>query len=1137
MRAPRTRSGPAGPWGLGRPARRALALALCGALCHAASAAAAETVIGFDDLPAGTDVTTQYRSGDSSRSVVFSAYGNPPNVPRAEVEAGARSSPNVARVRRCYGEFCNDTIRGEFRDAGGNGVTHAFVRVHVGGAQGSWVLTVERAGKPELTSLPVTTGAGSPVTTPITLSVTDRSITAFRLRGPGSMDDVAFDSLDPGQPPPPPDFALTRDFTGSLDPSGEVGLAPGHESVVRLKVDRFNGSGGDIGFDVSGLPQGVTAQVEPPALGGSTSGTVLVRLRAGAGAPPSTGVVTMRAVPSGPGAGPGPRSVDAVVRVIGRYDLRVTGIEINQGIQSELLPCFDAVLCRSNLSLPFRATPASTAPVPYQGVPLVKHKKTVARVFANVRVPAHPDGVDVANVDVKLYGYGAGGKPLPGSPLLADGGARTVSSGTIGVPGGGAGMPWVTFEDRADAGGSFEYTLPDAWTEQNRLTLRAQLVPPLTFIGTTDAECETAECVANNVFTLAGAPFYPTGYVSVATIAMPNPREFFTFPAPGAALGLTELWWPLADGELYYDRRFHDAVVPFNYADKDEALSTIEDYADEHDGGCARGNLCADIVLGLFSPSVDGGGVSNSSFPGQTVMNLTRTPSIAHELSHNLGRPHSGPDCPTAGEDWPPDQQGKIQGIGLDTRARSGGRYPVIAPGGLGAAGRLDRFYDYMSYCHQDGDGKPGLPGDADRWTSVRGQYANVALLQLVGATNCRIPRGGPWLDPFLALLARSCPKGLRAPAAAIAGPPAPRLRVQARAADSGAVTIDRVKPIAGRPQAPPAQSPFQLLVRGAGGNVVSQVAMTARRGDTPVTFLSAEADAPGATSVEIVGAAGVLARRARSAAIPRVRVLAPRAGARIGGGRRATVRWRGTDADGGALTAKVDYSANDGRSWRTVYTGPSTGRATVPGTLFAGSDRGRLRVRVSDGFSEGAAVSGRLRAAGRPPAVSISSPARGRRVRADAAVYLSASAYDDASARLTGGALRWFAGRRLLGRGPRVSATGLPPGRRRLRVVARDRRGREGSASVVVRVARVTPQFLRLGRPARVARNARRVVLRVTSSVPATLRAGGRRHPVSRRPRRVAVRVRPGAGRLSLPLRLSAYGRSRSVVLRIPRG
>ena len=145
-------------------------------------------------------------------------------------------------------------------------------------------------------------------------------------------------------------------------------------------------------------------------------------------------------------------------------------------------------------------------------------------------------------------------------------------------------------------------------------------------------------------------------------------------------------------------------------------------------------------------------------------------------------------------------------------------------------------------------------------------------------------------------------------------------------------------------------------------------------------------------------------------------------------------MRWSASDPDGGKLNATVDYSA-DGRSWRTVFDGPSSGRARVPGRRLAGSRRARVRVNVSDGFNEATAVSRVFRVDGSKPTVRILRPHRRESLQAGVRTSLSGAALDDRFLALSGRSLTWFAGRRRLGRGERIRAK-LRAGRVTLRLV-----------------------------------------------------------------------------------------------------
>ena len=135
----------------------------------------------------------------------------------------------------------------------------------------------------------------------------------------------------------------------------------------------------------------------------------------------------------------------------------------------------------------------------------------------------------------------------------------------------------------------------------------------------------------------------------------------------------------------------------------------------------------------------------------------------------------------------------------------------------------------------------------------------------------------------------------------------------------------------------------------------------------------------------------------------------------------------------------------------------------------------------------------------------------------------LAGQAFDDRARALTGSRLRWRLGRCSLGTGEQISAAGLPAGRRRIDLVARESAGRTSRASVVVVVSAARPR------------------LKVASSLPARLvvRAAGlrtQRFTVSRTQRRLTLRIRRGAKPLELRLALTTGARSSAARLSVTR-
>jgi hypothetical protein len=133
-----------------------------------------------------------------------------------------------------------------------------------------------------------------------------------------------------------------------------------------------------------------------------------------------------------------------------------------------------------------------------------------------------------------------------------------------------------------------------------------------------------------------------------------------------------------------------------------------------------------------------------------------------------------------------------------------------------------------------------------------------------------------------------------------------------------------------------------------------------------------------------------------------------------------------------------------------------------------------------------------------------------------------------------TGASMRitWLSGNRRLGRGAQIRVR-LPRGARRLTLVARDRTGRKGSASVRVETPRL--RIVSLQMPLEVGKDARTMKVRIRSSAPATLTAGGRHYPLRARATRLTVRLprRPAVGVVNVRFNLSPRTHAASGTIR----
>ena len=483
--------------------------------------------------------------------------------------------------------------------------------------------------------------------------------------------------------------------------------------------------------------------------------------------------------------------------------------------------------------------------------------------------------------------------------------------------------------------------------------------------------------------------------------------------------------------------------------------------------------------------------------------------AVAHELHHALGRRHAGgdptcyPDPKQKGEDWPePTNRGALIGTGLDLRPRSGGfrgPYRIISPGVLGLASPLG---DLMSYC---------IGAESQIWIST------------VGWNQILNYRG----------IAPS-PASARAPVHVAQTASGALIRVTAVELDDGRLVISGIQPTRGRTNAANPAAEYQLQARDAQGKILASSPGSAQTSDdTGATVIVGAVPRPSGTASIVVAHGTRAARVQKSANAPKIRLLSPRGG-KIKA-KRVPIRWRATDADDDDLTATIDFSINGGRTWRALFVGANSGSHKLPMALLARSRNARVRVRVDDGFGQASAVSKRLSVTGPKPLVRLQEPVRNQRIRADAPLRLSARAFGDFGKPLGFKAIRWFDGRRKLGVGTALTVSGLRAGRHTIKAVAKAG-GRTGSASVKISVIGVKPAFLALDAPARVSRRARKLRLRVASTVTTRLTIGRKRYTVGQRAKRVTVKLKPGKSALKLKLRLGSGRLSTSQQVTIAR-
>jgi hypothetical protein len=798
-----------------------------------------------------------------------------------------------------------------------------------------------------------------------------------------------------------------------------------------------------------------------------------------------------------------------VINPFSSIELRAQGLDITQGIIDDnylLVPSGGA----SGLAYRgFGFSPPDTSNDPLPGIsPLVENNPTVVRLYAD----AHGASASGAGpVTAVLYGS-SHGHPLPGSPLFAQYGPQSLPDSGEPDP-----APVFLPERVADAN-AYTFRLPASWTSTGQpidLTGKV-LVPTPSFISF----CTTASCTAKQSFTMSGVTFVHLPSMTVAPVQMIRPGESAA-PPPASVYARALLTEP--GGANYTVEPYVATIDPSDVVNNPKSydpngdlnsgyLQFLENWGNAYMFfNTFAGNPRPDLISGV---NIDQRGVtpcchSTYDYPaeGFDLVSWNRPlTSVGHELGHDLGRNHSDEPtggCGGSGGPWPPDHRGDIQGIGLDMSVYP---YKVLYPG---LPGEPSQWYDKMSYCASTNE--TGSSNDA--WTSPYGWLHSISALSLYGQKVGRAP------DVV--------------PAAANSN------LVVTGVMDSSGARITSVQPSAtALPQ--PASSSFQLLSRDSAGRILARTNLFAQltHDNHGASYLAFQATVPARTvhSISVTANGSVLTTRVRSPKPPRVHVLAPVHLARVGGRRSVTVRWKATEAGHAHLVVAVSYSADGGRHWRVIYLGPNRGRALLPSWYFAGSRDARIRVTASDGFDQTSATSARFTALGSPPQVAIAGPLHGLRIAGDARLTLSGTAFDQNLHVLRGRRLEWFDGTVALGHGATLNAPPLPAGRNRIRLVARDAAGRTASATVMIRVTAVKLSFLHLHVPAQIARHARQLVMKASSTIPVTLTVAGHRFRLAPKAKALRLTVAPGQRPLLLELSVPEQGVSVPFAVRVLR-
>jgi len=823
-------------------------------------------------------------------------------------------------------------------------------------------------------------------------------------------------------------------------------------------------------------------------------------------------------------------------------EVHVNAVEVTQGIQTPELPTRTSSagfhVSYRGIAMPWSAG----APVT---VKLVEGHATVVRVYANSETPLAAGSLPPMRLTATRNGVTLAPGPIgPDEPPAPS----AMPVGALGVVGAG---------QRFSAGGAYTFTLPPEWTRGD-ISLQADANPdPNAFSnGCSETACKNRGIVLDGVHfnavrktTINPIAFVaglrgPKGYPgpdpqwSKLEAAMPVPLQVNPYVQTTSAGGTLSGCAGLKQEEKESKEEFFGKVYRKRSA---ELLQSVNDWASENAVriGYPMGLASAEVAntcpnAGGFSGGLTGGG-------GSMATDDRPLSAMAHEFSHGIGRTHAGLECGSGADAAADEANGTEPDKGDDALSggQSGETWPQLVGGTNFVGGSIKNTFVASTKVEADGalDGV-GLRGMEDLANSPYEITANLTLPAPGGEVYDLMSYCGGNSSVWMSVrnwnrdveYAEGVPVDVAGPVGFFArrSPPARASSVRSLAVSvvydtgSGRPQVMSVAPDEGQPT-PSAPGGLSLIARDAAGHPLASAGAFAYPvhldGAAPQLLIVGKVPAKGTRAVEVLQNGQVLAVDRASSAAPTASLVFPRRGNRVGGPRGAVIRWRSHDADGDPLKATIRYSPDDGRTWRTVFSGPDQGSATLPSSQLGASKRARIRLYVSDGFSEAIATSPRFLAIGAPPQVAITNPGRGLRASAGSALGLTGSAFDDAGVRLTGRSLTWRSGRVILGRGERAMTVALPAGKHVITLTARDRHGRSATASVRVTILPSVPIVRLLRVPHRTSRKATALTIRIATLAPATMIVAGRTVLLGRDQRSIRVPIRPGRKPLKLAL------------------
>jgi len=674
-------------------------------------------------------------------------------------------------------------------------------------------------------------------------------------------------------------------------------------------------------------------------------------------------------------------------------------------------------------------------------VPLVAGKSTFVRGYAHTATDT--TGKATWFPDAQLRGS-LNGIEFPDSPLSPLDWARVDRT-----------SDWATLRPSADR--SFLWQLPSSWVQPGSLELEMTIDPR-------GALPETGDVAPNSVTLGQAVQVRDKGSPCVEFKRMHTPITIATNP-PGftSIMNRAKTLMPVEDFRLFQTGGLVSKLVfkveivcgpapppifwaciplptfvpePFDYPDdKDiaQVMLGVADFMSSDPDVCDNTRY---HLVGMVSPTVsgfnglattdvvslamvrmvpeDGANAFNSPFGGRTM---------AHELSHNYGREHidqstsllgcggGAPKNPESGYPYDTCTIGPLTDptdiYGFDPLSQQ-----VIAP---------NMAADLMSYA-------------TARWTS---DYTwNALLNQVPNTANASMAYNGRVL----------LVSGVISPTVHM-GHFEMMYQMESDSAPTSKVTAS----LRASEEAAQAAQPYMIRLLGENGDILSQYTLaTLDDGDGAEDMVGFVQYIPfdvGTRRIQLVEGDSVLADRVVSEHAPLLTLYPPVIDETA---QTMDASWFALDVDRDPLLFTLQYSADDGVSWRSVLSHQPWLSARISTRRLPGSTQARLRLLATDGANTTIAISDHFVLVEHPPEPQIGDVEEGERVAFGNRIYLQGIALDAEEGSLGESSMAWA----LSGPSPRTGMgsilllSNLAPGDYTATLTATDDDGMVGTAS-----------------------------------------------------------------------------------------